>query len=175
MRTRKSPLGYIILNILISAATTLVVLLLWSQFHKTNLPNPGGSIEGYSLLPTQVQPTQPACPAELATLPPLDQPIIQIQNIIGSGDLENEVVELKRVGNNNICMTNWMLMNENGDTFTFPNLVLNPEATIEVNSRTGRNSVGELFWGLDSPAWAPGETATLVDPQRNIRASFVIP
>jgi hypothetical protein len=175
MRSRKSPLGYIILNILVSAATTLLVLVIWNQFHKVDLPKPTASLEGYNLLSTQIQPTLAACPAELESLPPLDQAVIQIQNIIGSGDLQNEVIELKRVGSGNLCLTDWALKDEDGNTFTFPNLVLNSEATIDVYTRTGRNSVTELYWGLQSPAWKPGETATLVDSGGNVRAVFVIP
>lgn len=175
MRSRKSPLGYIILNIFISAATTLLVLVIWNQLHKTDLPKPSGSLEGYALPPTQVQPTLAACPADLADLPPIDQSVIQIENIIGSGDVQNEIVELKRVGNGQLCLTGWTLKDQEGNTFIFPNLVLNSEATIDVNTRTGRNSVTELYWGLQSPAWKSGETATLVDTGGNIRAVFVIP
>jgi len=171
MRTKKSAIPYLILNVAISAATTLLVLLIWSFFQKpalTSLPVP-------SQVPNfDTQPTVPVCPASLSALPSLDQPIIEILNVYGSGDLKNEVVELGRIGDGDLCLTGWQLHDEQNHTYTFPNLVLNKDGTIAVYSRSGIDQVDSFFWNLDEPVWSKNDTVTLVDTAGNVRASFDI-
>lgn len=172
MRSWKQILPFLILNIIVSAATTLAVLLLWDRQQSASLlPAVGGIPEtqssGENLTSNQT--------AAEATLPPLDQPVIVIETVIGAGDPENEVVVLKRVGEGELLLTNWKLSNSRGEEFVFPNLVLNKNGAVRLYTRAGTDTVIELFWNRVVPAWQSGDTVTLLDSSGNSRATYKIP
>jgi hypothetical protein len=171
MRTLKRLLPYLLINILVSAATTLGVLYWWDQ----NQP-----AEALPVVP-QVTPmaaspaTNPQQPRIVPTPPPLDQPVIEINNVFGVGDLETEAVRLQRVGEGELWMTGWQLKDRDGNVYIFPELLLNKDGAVEVNSKSGDDTVIELHWGLTRAAFNPGEEVTLYDPQGNLRSKFLIP
>ncbi|MCJ7626001.1 MAG: lamin tail domain-containing protein [Anaerolineaceae bacterium] len=171
-RRQKSPLPYLLLNIFISALTTLLVLWLWTRSQDSNLPakiplqNDAGSIT-IQATPTQI--TQDPAP-----LPPTDQLVVLIQNIFGVGDIENEVVVIQRVGDGGLSLNDWQLEDADGSVFTFNELVLNKDGSVQVYTRAGHDTVTELFWGLTNPIWQIGETAVIKDSQGNIRATYTI-
>jgi hypothetical protein len=175
MKSRKSPLPYLILNVVVSACTTLLVLLIWSLFQRAASPVQfAGSLADSTPTTAILQPTIPACPEALAQLPPLDQAVIEVLNVFGSGDLQNEVVELRRVGDGDLCLNGWKMRDEQGNEFTFPNLVLNKDGGVSINTRAGRGDLDTFFWGMETPVWQIGETVTILDTQDNIRATFII-
>lgn len=172
MRQKKTIFPYILLNILISASTTLLVLMIWNGFNRPAAPN--SASDPAISLPIPSETVLPDCPASSLELPSVDQEVIRVQNVFGNGDVQNEVVELKRSGDGDLCMTGWVLKDEDGNSFTFPNFVLNKNGEVQINSRVGQNETGNFFWGLDQPVWQSGEKITLLDTLGNIRASYVI-
>ncbi len=157
-------LPFILLNILISALTTLAVLWGWDQLQSTRSvrSNPSET----SNLPSAV--SEP--------LPPTDEPVIKIDNVFGAGNGNLEAVRIMRVSRTPIWLTGWQLKDENGNTFTFPELGLLQEgAFVEVYTRTGHNTPFELYWNLEKAVWSSGETARVVDRDGNLRAEFKIP
>ena len=163
MRARRL-FPYLILNIIVSAATILTILWLWDRSRNIDLP---------VLTPLPIAST--ATPEDTPTLPPLNRPVILIKNVFGAGDLQNEVVLLNRQGEGMLELTGWQLKDGNGHTFTFPKLVLNQDGAVQVFTRAGADSVIELHWGLDQPVWKSGLTVSLLDPVGYLRASFLIP
>ena len=165
MTSWKRILPFLLLNIVVSALTTFLVLTWWEQSHRAALPvaqNP----------PANVSPA-------LATLPTVDlAPVgdthVSIENVFGVGDYQTEAVEIRRESETDLVLTGWKLRDESGHEYTFPNLTLKNGA-IRVYTRTGAESVIELFWGLPEAVWQPGEIVTLVDPQGTLRASYQIP
>lgn len=165
MTSWKRILPFLLLNIVVSALTTFLVLTWWEQSHRAALPaaqNP----------PANVSPA-------LATLPTVDlAPVgdthVSIENVFGVGDYQTEAVEIRRESETDLVLTGWKLRDESGHEYTFPNLTLKNGA-IRVYTRTGADSVIELFWGLPEAVWQPGEIVTLVDPQGTLRASYQIP
>jgi hypothetical protein len=155
---------YLILNIIVSAATILTILYLWDRSRNIDLPV-------LTPMPVASTPT----PEPTPTLPPLDKPVILIKNVFGTGDLQNEVVLLNRQGDGQLELTGWQLKDGNGHSFTFPKLILNQDGAVQVFSRAGADSVIELHWGLDQPLWKSGMTVSLLDPLGNLRASYHIP
>jgi hypothetical protein len=155
---------YLILNIIVSAATILTILWVWDRSRNSDLPV-------ITPLPAASTPTLEATP----TLPPLDKPVILIKNVFGIGDVQNEVVLLNRQGDGRLELTGWQLKDGNGHSFTFPKLVLNQDGAVQIFTRAGADSVIELHWGLDQPVWKSGMTVSLLDPLGNLRASFHIP
>lgn len=171
MKTRKSIWPYILINILVSAATTLLVLWLWDRAHQAQPLPPPAQPTAAAQTKASDAPTLAPTPA----LPPLNQPVIQVKNVFGEGDLNSEVVVISRLGEGELWLTGWKLQNESGDTFVFPDLQLHKDAEIQVYSRSGVNSALALYWNRSASAWKTGDLVTVIDYQGNIRASYRIP
>jgi len=176
MRKTSYLLRFILLNILISAVTTLTVLWLWERAH----PRPEtGMISALS--ETEINPTSPA--EVLNNSAPLDPNfeltnediLITIRTIVGAGDLAVEYVEIINQGENPANLNAWQLQDEDGHTFTFPALILNSGGAIKVLSRTGTDTVIELYWQSDAPIWQSGETAQLLNAAGEVVTSYSIP
>lgn len=164
MTSWKRSLPFLLLNIVISAVTTLLVLTWWEQSHRTALPASQSSPTAAATLDASAGATQPATG---------DYHIV-VENVFGAGDLANEVVVIRREGDSDLALTGWKLRDESGKEYTFPNLTLKNGA-IRVYTRSGTDSVIELFWGQKEAIWQAGELVTLVDPQGTLQASYRIP
>jgi len=174
MKFWRRILPYLILNVVISAATTLLVITLWDRSQTDALPISTGGIPASGSLQTAA-PTDNSGPQTTPTMPPLDTPVIEIEAVIGAGDLETETVVLKRVGEGELLLTGWKLSNGRGSEFTFPDLVLNKNGSVRLYTRSGANSVIELYWSLTESVWRSRDTATLIDMQGNLRANYILP
>ena len=157
---------YLILNIIVSAVTTLGVLWAWENFRQAN--NRPAS-ENASAAST-------AGPSGLVqtTLAPIDQPLVRIEGVYGVNDLQTEYVRLVREGEGDLSLQGWQLKDENDQAFSFPEINF-INGAIEIYTQSGPDSVLELHWGLDKAVWRKGETVTVLDPQGNLRASYTIP
>lgn len=117
-----------------------------------------------------------SAPQPTATDTPLSQPAgMQIDTVIGAGNLDTERVLLKRTGGGELALAGWQLTDEDGHVYTFPQLTLYQGGAVNVYTRLGQNTVVDLYWGLSVPVWQSGETVTLYDAQGEVRATFVIP
>ena len=171
-RRRRSPLPFLILNIIISALTTLLVLWLWNRTHNAAFFPAGASQEQANTLAA----LSAATPSPLPPFPALDHPVLEIENVFGMGDIENEVVIIRRVGDEQeIWLKNWSIRDENGNSYIFESLVLNIDAEVHIYSKAGFDKVSNLYWGLNQAIWQTGETVTIIDSLGNIRATFEIP
>jgi hypothetical protein len=162
MKRRANLIVYIILNIIVSTVTMLRVLWFWNRAQKANLS------------PDIV--TASNCPAvvsgDATPLPELK--VIEISNVIGVGSLENEMVLLTHVGEEDISLKNWKLIDEHGNQLTFPALTFS-KGELHIYTRQGIDTALELFWNLQQPIWQTGEKVRVLDPQGNERASYTIP
>lgn len=161
MTSWKRIFPYLLLNILVSALTTFLVLAIWDHAHN-------------SVIPAADQPGN-ASAATVTT--PQSQAVdnkIGIENVFGVGDYQTEVVVIKRDGNTDLDLTGWKLRDESGKEFIFPNLTLKNGA-IRVYTRSGTDSVIELFWSQKEAVWEAGELVALVDAQGALQASYRIP
>jgi hypothetical protein len=173
MGKRSRILLFILLNIIVSAATTLAVLWLWDRAYprpevsitsSESAPSPNVTISGAA--PDQTEPA-----AEFSNL----DIKIDIRTIVGAGDLAVEYVEIINRGENPADLTDWQLRDENGNAFIFPALILNSGGAIKVLSKTGTNTVIELYWQADTSIWQSGESARLLNPNGELIASYSIP
>jgi hypothetical protein len=173
MGKRSRILLFIILNIVVSAATTLAVLWLWERAHprpevrttgSESMSSPNNEISGTA--PDQAEPAVDFSNQDIT---------IDIRTIVGAGDLAVEYVEIINRGENPADLTAWLLRDENGNEFTFPALILNSGGAIKVLSKTGTNTVIELYWQADTPIWQSGETARLLNASGELMASYSIP
>ena len=165
MTNRKRWLPFIILNIIISALTTLLVLFLWNRIHpgqQLTLKYPTATAESFVQSDVQV------------TLPSMNEEVIKISNVIAAGDYENEYVVISRVGEGTLNLSGWMLVDLNEHRYVFPDIDL-LKGDLEVYSKGGTNSVNKLFWNAGESIWQSGETVTLIDSAAQQRAIFEIP
>ncbi len=173
MRRKSNLLLYLLLNVIVSAATTLAVLYLWDQVRPAPMTRPP-QVSGDAVQPVVVlTSTEPA-----PTLPPPDVQVIQIDSVIAAGDLTQESVLLRRVGEGNLLMTGWTLTGDRGSAFTLPprpELILYQGGAVEILTRDGDNTATEVYWNRTDPAWHSGETLRLLDSAGNERAVYKIP
>ncbi len=179
MSQGKRLLAYVLLNVVVSAATTYAVLSLWSQAHPTpTLPAGLVSPTLGSLVLTETAQVTGATsqPADTVAAPiPLGQVVIAIDNVFGVGDLANEVVLIKSKTDASLSLTNWRLEDNAGNVYIFPALTLNKGGAVQVHTAAGVNTVTDLYWGRDTAVWQEGKTAILLDAQSIERARYTIP
>ncbi len=190
MNQGKRLLFYIVLNILVSACTTLAVLWLWDRPHQviaTFLPAAAQNSLEPAVLPSSTPslsslpaPTRPAAGAP--TSPPATPSLaaagaaqIVIDNIFGIGDLKDEYVLIKSTGDGELDLTGWRLDDGNGNVYKFPSITLFKGGAVQVHTAAGINSVVDLYWGRDAAVWQEGKIVTLADSQGNVRATYRIP
>jgi hypothetical protein len=161
MQRRKQLFLYLLLNILVSALTTLGVLWWWER--------------GHTARPVLSAAFPARNGAATTSLPPLNEPTLQIKNVFGVGDVQQEVVLLEHIGSSDLWLTGWQISAESDQTFTFPSLLLHNGSTVQVYTGSGQDTVLALHWGLDQPIWQAGQLVTLLDPQGNVRATYRIP
>lgn len=102
-----------------------------------------------------------------------EAPQVEIRGVSGSGDLDSEVVRLLNSGGT-ARMEGWTLADGEGNVFTFPDFTLHSGA-VSVHTRSGTNTVIDLYWGLPEPVWTAGKTITLRDAEGEVQSTFTIP
>ena len=185
MKRRNGHLGfYLFLNVLVSAATTIAILYAWDYLRPSQLPEGAKEILAAEQATRQAadatlqgawQPIQTATPLNTPVDPQNLETVIEIGGVVGAGDLNQEYVTLRRLGENDLNLADWKLQNPRGDVYTFPGLVLYKGGAVQVYSRPGSNTATFLFWNRSAPAWQAGDGITLLDAQGNIRATYTVP
>ena len=123
---------------------------------------------------------QPLGTGEVLRIPvqptPSPQADIEIVNVIGAGDLNNERVVLQQSGAGTLLLAGWQLQDGNGNQFNFPALELTQDGfQVNVYTKSGTNTADSLYWGLSQPIWSSGGTVTLLDPDGAVKATFSVP
>jgi len=172
MKSLRKLFPYLILNVIISAITTLVVIWLWDSFIH---PQIAARSTSPSLTPVVTQPTASQLVGTGETTLPEYSGSVEIENVFGIGDLETEVVVLKQVGEGKLILTDWELKDQDGHSFRFPQLELNKNGSIQIFTRIGVNSVIELYWGLETSVWETGEEVRLFNEKGKLQATYTIP
>ena len=179
MKSFKRAIPFLLLNVILSAATALVILNWWGGGLRTslNVPTlPAAPTSSAALLTASAQdqatplPTMPAATASGDA----SGRVIEIQEVIGPGDLDNETVLLHRLGDGDLRLTGWKLDDNGGHSFVFPEFVLNKDGAVQVATRPGTNTAIALYWGLQEAIWTTGKMVALYDTQGNLQASFTV-
>jgi hypothetical protein len=170
---RYSRLAILILvNVLISAVTTLTVLWLWERAH----PRPTATAPIITAVEENNTPDTYNTATPELLLEFVENDIqVSIRTVVGAGDLAVEYVEIINQSDGPVDLDSWQLINENNQTFSFPTMILNQDGAIKIYSRKGTNTVIELYWQADQPIWQPGDTVRLVDASGDAIATYSIP
>lgn len=170
MKSWKRAFPFILLNIFVSAATTLAVLFWWNARH------PFVSPEFIIPATPTASPSQPA--EATPTLPPLDVPLLEISAVIAPGDVDNEAIIIQSLANQELRLQGWQIVGSGGSVYSFPNLVLKSG---EIKIFSGSKPLGQsdsaanLYWERAEAAWRNRETLTLLDSNGDTRATYEIP
>jgi hypothetical protein len=115
-------------------------------------------------------------PSPTPTSTPLTQgPQVSITKVVGEGSLETERVELQYRGNGELSLAGWRVDDGLGHVYIFPQLTLYQGGAISLNTRTGQDTVVDLYWGLTSPLWASGKTVYLYNADHELQSTYTIP
>ncbi len=170
MKVIPRSLLFIFLNILVTVATVAILWLAWIRPQQLaiikELGPSRGTPPGTPEIPAVVIPTP--------TLPSLDVEVIEVKGVTGMGVVSMEVLTLERVGNGDLGLTGWQVMDEDNHVFTFPELLVQG-GSIRIHSGAGRNTLPDLYWGLSEPIWQSGEMVTVIDSAGNVRARARLP
>lgn len=164
MNSTRRALAFLALNIIVSALTTLTILLLWDRAHRPQLAVVP------SATPAAIAETSDSVAGEKT-----GDTLLKIETVIGPGDLQNEVVFLKRTGSGNLSMQGWTLQDERGNCYTFPALELFEGGAVQVYTSAGNDTPIELHWGRPTAAWRSGSRLTIRDPEGRVHHTYTIP
>ena len=158
MAARRRLVSYLLLNIFVSALVTGTIIYYYDRTHRpdcsTNLPD------------------------ATAVRPGTGDVNVSIVGVIGAGTVADERVVIQNNGSEKLVLTGWNLKDNQGATYTFPQfpeLMLYPGAKVEVYTKSGTDTLPNLYWGRASPVWISGELVTLYDPQNIPRAFYRVP
>jgi len=168
MKFWKKTLPFILLNILVSAATVLTVLFFWQQ--KNPLPN----AEPTHPIITPIQGSQsPALTTPTTQI--LEGRLLRIEGVFGAGELQVEYILLRNPSDTAVDLAGWRIISDGGRNYRFPNLTLYPKGAVNIYSGPGTDTVTELHWNSDTALWASGDVLTLFDSQGNEHTQFTVP
>jgi LysM repeat protein len=114
-----------------------------------------------------VQPTQP---------PETVEGDIVIFEIVGAGDIAQEQVTLLNNGARPVDLLGWTLSDPDGNTYTFPKLLLFSNGSAVVNTRVGQDGspTFNFYWGKLEANWSLGETITLMNAEGEVVSTYVV-
>lgn len=108
------------------------------------------------------------------TVTPEGGPNVVIRGAYQAGILESEFVYLENLGGV-AAMAGWSLDDGRGSVFTFPSFTLYNGGGVNIYTRSGTDSVINLYWGLDRALWESGKVISLKDETGRVRATFRVP
>lgn len=157
---------YLLLNVFVSACVMGLFLFWYDRTYRVTL----------APLPQAVAPASSAEYSDpLETISPDAQVPVEIVSVVGAGTLSNEVVVVRYNGQGELNLANWQLKDDDGTTFTFPQLVLYTNGAVQIHTASGSDTVVDLYMGKREPIWESGEVAKLIDQQDNLRAIYRVP
>ncbi|MBV6394974.1 MAG: hypothetical protein HFACDABA_00545 [Anaerolineales bacterium] len=156
---RRLLVSYILLNIFVSACVTGGILFWYDRNVKATS----------SSIPPQ---TDPATGEAIADSDPA---LVEIVSVIGADNLSAETVILRYVGEGQLDLSNWQLKDESGNLFLFPAVTLIQNGAVQIHTASGASTPIDLYWGMTSPVWKSGETASLYDAIGNLIVTFKVP
>lgn len=162
MMDRRKLFSFLLLNVFISACVTGAILF-WYDLNikatSSSVPPPANLEAGEAIADSN--------PASSAS--------IEIVSIIGADNLAAEVVVLHYSGEGYLDLTNWQLKDESGNIFLFPLIVLVQNGNVQIHSTSGTNTPIDLYWGMSTPVWKSGETASLYDASGKLIITYKVP
>lgn len=160
---RKKLIQYLLLNAFVSATVTGGMLFWYDRNYRA-------TIQPAVVQATPITNVSSPSSTELQT----DIPV-KISSVVGAGVVTSEIVVVKFEGEGELNLASWQLKDDDGNTFTFPQVTLYQNGAVQVHTIAGTDTVIDLYWGIGDFVWSSGETASLYDSQGNLRAVYKVP
>ena len=109
---RRKLIQYLLLNAFVSATVTGGMLVWYDRNYRA-------TIQPSVVQATPISNSSSSSNTELQT----DIPV-KISSVVGAGTLTSEIVVVKFEGEGELDLVSWQLKDENGNTFTFPNVTV---------------------------------------------------
>lgn len=171
MANWKRLILFTLINIIISATTVFVVLTIWQQTHPpAQVPTP-----------IVMEPVEEVLPSDKDTPTAADEGLLTaggeltIDGVFGVGNHAMEYILIRNDSQASLNLQGWQISTPQGIVYNFPSLTLNQGGAVKLYSKTGNNSVIELFWNSAEAIWSPGDQVDLIDPFGNLHISYQIP
>ncbi|MCY3780556.1 MAG: lamin tail domain-containing protein [Chloroflexi bacterium] len=137
------------------------------------IPHPGCRINQSTGEPIPVALADTATPAAAATSTPVTAQF-EIVAAEGLGDITAEAIRLQNNGDT-INISDWTLSGSSGNTFTFYNMLLFPQTSFVLYTRSGTATADARFWDRQESVWEPGEDLTIRDAQGRVLQRLTLP
>jgi hypothetical protein len=111
------------------------------------------------------------------SLPTLGELQIDISEVVGTGNVEEERVIITNNGERLADMAGWTLSDADGNIYTFPNFRLwGNGSSVTVHTRIGQDGSppANFYWGKLESVWSAGETVTLKNAQGEVISNAVV-
>ncbi len=115
-------------------------------------------------------------PTPIATATPLPPGVVRVRiaRVLDPGDVTTESVEIINEGSSVARLEGWTLTNGQGMRYVFPQFNLFPQGAVVVHSGVGEDTALDLYWGLGTAVWEPGDTVQLLDAEGNLQAELEV-
>lgn len=160
---RRKLIQYLLLNVFVSACVTGGMLFWYDRNYRA------------TLAPAAAPASSNASSGAVVTPSPQTDIPVSIESVAGAGTLNVETTVIHYSGEGQLNLTGWQLKDDNSNTFTFPQLMLYPNGSVQVHTAGGTDTVIDLYWGAPESVWNSGESARLFDSQGNLRAVYRVP
>jgi LysM repeat protein len=110
------------------------------------------------------------------SLPSSGELTIEITEVLGVGQIDQESVVITNLGDRLASMQDWTLSGAGGNVYTFPNFRLWAGGGVTVHTRVGQdgNPPANFYWGKLEPVWSVGDVITLKDAQGAVLATYTV-
>lgn len=102
-------------------------------------------------------------------------PQIRVVRVLSAGDFQAERVQIQHAGGRDVSLLDWKLVSGSGIQFSFPQLILREGGQVTIHTRSGQDSVSDLYWGQPTVVWQRGDMVKLVNSGGEVVDSFLIP
>jgi LysM repeat protein len=149
----------------------------------TLTPVPTATETPLPVVPPSAERTATAAAAAGATATDLPTPVpatgelqVEITEIIGVGQGDQEQVVITNSGERLADMQGWKLRDSDGNEFVFPNFRLWRNGSATVHTRMGQdgNPPSHFYWKKLEPVWSAGEEARLENAAGETVSTYIV-
>lgn len=167
----KKTFPFLLLNIVVSAATMVLVLWLWQKQAPFSGVRP--TFTPAVTLASAAPQSDPGKPSDATPLP--SDGVLTIEGVFGAGDLNVEYILIRNQSTSSVNLSGWSVSSSERETYTLPQLTLNKNGAVRLYSKHGTNTVIELYWNSDQSLWTSGSQVFLLDQSGQQQASWQVP
>ena len=154
MNSRRRLVYYLLINIFVSALVAGSIIYYYDRNHHFECP---------AVLIT------PAAPSGIGDIN------VNLAGVIGAGMITDERVIIQNNGTQELDLSGWHLTDNQGNSYTFPQLTLFPGVKVQLHTTAGQDTPTDLYWGRSATLWSSGELIAMYDTQNIARAFYRIP